>query len=173
MKLSRNKFVKNAYRYSPCFSSGVLPGSSGLPAKDNARFVVATLRGPSPSVLYSEDYCARGQAENLIKQVKCDLKSDRTSASSFLANFARLLLTAGAYVLHQQLRHLGLQGTSLAMAQPRTVMLTLFKIAARVKQYKDRVLLHLPSGCPANALLAQACQRLYPDIRMRAMPASP
>ena len=151
----------------------VLPGSSGLPAKDNARFVVASLRGPSPSVLYSEDYCARGQAENLIKQVKCDLKSDRTSASSFLANFARLLLTAGAYVLHQQLRHLGLQGTSLAMAQPRTVMLTLFKIAARVKQYKDRVLLHLPSGCPANALLAQVCQRLYPDIRMRAMLASP
>ena len=52
-------------------------------------------------------------------------------------------------------------------------MLTLFKIAARVKQYKDRVLLHLPSGCPANALLAQVCQRLYPDIRMRAMLASP
>ena len=84
-----------------------------------------------------------------------------------------LLLTAGAYVLHQQLRHLGLQGTSLATAQPRTVMLTLFKIAARVKQYKDRVLLHLPSACPAKALLAQVCQRLYPAIRMRAMPASP
>ena len=59
-------------------------------------------------------YCARGQAENLIEQVKCDLKSDRTSASSFLANFASLLLTAGAYVLHQQLRHLGLQGAALA-----------------------------------------------------------
>ncbi|OIO79008.1 MAG: hypothetical protein AUJ86_03300 [Hydrogenophilaceae bacterium CG1_02_62_390] len=84
-----------------------------------------------------------------------------------------LLLTAGAYVLHQQLRHLGLQGTALAMAQPRTVMLTLFKIAARVKQYKDRVRLHLPSGCPVKGRLAQVCQRLYPDIRMRAMPASP
>lgn len=151
----------------------VLPGSSGLPAKDNERFVVTTLRGPSPRTLYSEDYCARGQAENLIKQVKCDLKSDRTSASSFLANFARLLLTAGAYVLHQQLRLLGLQGTTLASAQPRTVMLTLFKIAARVKQYKDRVLLHLPSACPAKVLLAQVCQRLYPAIRTRAMPASP
>jgi len=39
-------------------------------------------------------------------------------------------------------------------------MLTLFKIAARVKQYKDRVLLHLPSGCPVKGLLAQVCQRL-------------
>ena len=106
---------------------------------------------------------ARGQAESLIKQVKCDLKSDRTSASSFLANFARLLLTAGAYVLHQQLRHLGLHGTSLATAQPRAVILSLFKIAARVKQYKDRVRLHLPSACPAKALLALICQRLYPE----------
>ena len=69
------------------------------------------------------------------------------------------MLTAGAYVLHQQLRVLGLQDTSLATAQPMTVMLTLFKIAARVKQYKDRVLLHLPSACPV--------------IRLRAMPASP
>lgn len=151
----------------------VLPGCCGLPAKDNARFVVTTQRGPSPRTLYQQDYCARGQAENLIKQVKCDLKSDRTSASSFLANFARLLLTAGAYVLHQQLRHLGLQGTPLATAQPRTVMLTLFRIAARVKQYKDRVLLHLPSSCPVKGLLAQVCRSLYPAIRMRAMPASP
>ena len=151
----------------------VLLGSGGLPAKDNQRFVVTTLRGPSPRTLYQQDYCARGQAENLIKQVKCDLKSDRTSASSFLANFARLLLTASAYVLHQQLRHLGLQGTSLATAQPKTVILTLFKIAARVKQYKDRVLLHLPSACPVKALLAQVCHRLYSPNSVRPMPASP
>jgi len=151
----------------------VLAGSGGLPDKDNERFVVTSLRGPSPRTLYQQDYCARGQAENLIKQVKCDLKSDRTSASSFLANFARLLLTAGAYVLHQQLRQLGLQGTALATAQPKTVILSLFKIAVRVKQYKDRVLLHLPSACPVKALLAQLCQRLYPANRGRAMLASP
>lgn len=151
----------------------VLAGSDVTPAKDNQRYVVTTLRSPSPQALYQQEYCARGQAENLIKQVKVDLKSDRTSASSFLANFARLLLTAGAYVLHQQLRHLGLQGTSLATAQPRTVMLSLFKIATRVKQYKDRVLLHLPSACPVKDLLAQVCRRLYTAHRMRPMPASP
>ena len=124
-------------------------------------FVVTTLRGPSSRTLYQQDYCARGQAENLIKQVKDDLKSDRTSASSFLANSARLLLAAAAYVLHQQLRCLALQGTRLATAEPTTIMLTLFKIATRVKQYKDRVLLHLPSNCPVKALLALVCQRLY------------
>ena len=151
----------------------VLAGSDVMSAKDNQRYVVTSLRRASPQALYQQEYCARGQAENLIKQVKVDLKSDRTSASSFLANFARLLFTASAYVLHQQLRHLGLQGTALASAQPRTVMLSLFKIAARVKQYKDRVLLHLPSACPVKDLLVLVCQRLYPTMRMHPMPASP
>lgn len=140
----------------------------------NSGALVVMLRGPSPRALYQQDYCARGQAENWIKQVKCDLKSDRTSASSFLANFARLLLTAGAYVLHQQLRQLGLQGTAPATAQTKTAILSLFKIAVRVKQYKDRVRLHLPSACPVKALLAQVCRRLYPaNSRMRSMLASP
>ena len=152
----------------------VLPGSNGVPDKDNERFVVTSMRGPSPRTLYQQEYCARGQAEGWIKQVKCDLKADRTSASSFIANFGRLLLTAAAYVLHQQLRQLGLQCTALATAQPKTVILSLFKIAVRVKQYKDRVLLHLPSACPVKALLATVCKRLYPpNSRVRPMLASP
>ena len=151
----------------------VLAGSFGAPNKDNERFVVTTLRSPTPSTLYQQEYCGRGQAENWIKQVKCDLKSDRTSASTFIANFGRLLLTAAAYVLHQQLRQLGLQGTSLASAQPKTVILSLFKIAVRVKQYKDRVLLHLPTACPVKSILAQDCQRLCPASRKPAMRASP
>lgn len=152
----------------------VLPGSFGAPDKDNERFVVTSMRGPSPRTLYQQEYCARGQAEGWIKQVKCDLKADRTSAQSFIANFGRLLFAAAAYVLHQQLRQLGLQGTALATAQPKTVILSLFKIAVRVKQYKDRVLLHLPTACPIKALLATVCKRLYPpNSRVRAMLASP
>lgn len=152
----------------------VLPRSFGAPDKDNERFVVTSMRGPSPRTLYQQEYCARGQAEGWIKQVKCDLKADRTSAQSFIANFGRLLFAAAAYVLHQQLRQLGLQGTALATAQPKTVILSLFKIAVRVKQYKDRVLLHLPTACPVKALLAKVCKRLYPpNSRARAMLASP
>ena len=151
----------------------VLAGSFGAPNKDNERYVVTSLRGPTPKALYQKEYCGRGQAENLIKQVKCDLQSDRTSASTFLANFGRLLLTCAAYVLHQQLRQLGLQGTALANAQPKTVILSLFKIAVRVKQYKDRVLLHLPTSCPVKVLLAQVCQRLCPPSRKLVMVSSP
>ena len=151
----------------------VLAATETAPAKDNQRYVVTTLSGPSPRTLYQQDYCGRARAELLIKQLKNDLKSDRTSAGSFLANFARLLLTGAAYVLHQQLRHLGLYDTVLATAQPKTVILSLFKIATKVKQYKDRVLLHLSSACPVKELLAKVCQRLYIPTRMRPVPASP
>ena len=65
----------------------------------------------------------------------------------------RLLLACAAYVLHHALRTHTLAHTALATAQPSTLILTLFKVAAQVKQYKGRILLHLPSSCPVKALL--------------------
>jgi hypothetical protein len=124
-----------------------------MQAGDNPRFVVTSLEAPSPQMLYEDLYCARGNCENDIKAVKNDLHSDRTSATSFLANAMRLLLACAAYVLHHALRTHTLQHTALAQAQPSTVILTLFKIATQIKQYKDRILLHLPSSCPVKALL--------------------
>jgi hypothetical protein len=103
-------------------------------------------------MLYEDLYCARGNCENAIKAVKCDLHSDRTSATTFLANSMRLLLACAAYVLHHALRRHTLQHTALAQAQPSTVILTLFKVATQIKQYKDRILMHLPSSCPSRAL---------------------
>lgn len=122
-------------------------------AGDNPRFVVTSLEEPTPQDVYEDLYCARGNCENDIKAVKCDLHSDRTSATTFLANAVRLLLACGAYVLHHALRTHTLAHTALATAQPSTVMLTLFKVATQVKQYKDRILLHLPTSCPVKALL--------------------
>ena len=124
-----------------------------MAAGDNPRFVVTSLAAPSPQQVYEDLYCARGNCENAIKAVKCDLHSDRTSATTFLANATRLLLACGAYVLHHALRTHTLAHTALATAQPATVILTLFKVAAHVKQYKDRMLLHLPTSCPVKALL--------------------
>jgi hypothetical protein len=124
-----------------------------MQAGDNPRFVVTSLEAPSPQMLYEDLYCARGNCENDIKAVKNDLHSDRTSATSFLANAMRLLLAWAADVLHHALRTPTLQHTALAQAQPATVILTLFKIATQIKQYKDRILLHLPSSCPVKALL--------------------
>src|SRR3954452_13681510 len=122
-----------------------------MPAGDNPRFVVTSLQAPAPPMLYEDLYCARGNCENDIKAVKCDLHSDRTSATTFLANALRLLLSCVAYVLHHALRTSTRHHAPLAQAQPSTLMLTLFKVAAQVKQYKDRLLLPPPSSCPVKA----------------------
>ena len=132
-----------------------------MAAGDNPRFVVTSLAAPTPQHVYEDLYCARGNCENDIKAVKCDLHSDRTSATTFLANAIRLLLSCAAYVLHHALRTHTLQQTALAQAQPSTVILTLFKGATQVKQYKDRILLHLPSSCPVKALLHRLTALLY------------
>lgn len=124
-------------------------------AGDNPRFVVTSLEEPTPQMLYEDLYCARGNCENAIKAVKTALRSDRTSATTFLANAMRLLLACAASALHHALRTQTLQHTALAHAQPSTVILTLFKVAAQVKQYKDRILLHLPSSSPVKALLSR------------------
>jgi hypothetical protein len=124
-----------------------------MAAGDNPRFVVTSLEAPTSQHVYEDLYCARGNCENDIKAVKCDLHSDRTSATTFLANATRLLLSCAAYVLHHALRTHTLAHTTLATAQPSTVILTLFKVATQVKQYKDRILLHLPTSCPVKVLL--------------------
>ena len=128
---------------------------------ENPRFVVTSLPGLDAGSLYEELYCGRGQTENFIKHLKCDLASDRTSCTTFLANCMRLLQHAAAYILHQQLRTQGLQHTALSQAQPSTVIAKLFKIAVQVRQCKNRVVLHLPSACPVKHLLHTLAERLF------------
>jgi hypothetical protein len=131
----------------------VIVKAAVMGAGDNPRFVVTSLEEPTPQDVYEDLYCARGNCENDIKAVKCDLHRDRTSATTFLAHAVRLLLACGAYVLPHALRTHTLAHTALATAQPSTVMLTLFKVATQVNQYKDRILLPLPTSCPVKALL--------------------
>jgi hypothetical protein len=64
------------------------------------RYVVTSLKQGDAEHIYETDYCARGQAENLIKQHKAQLSSDRTSCRSPLANQMRLILHTGDWLLH-------------------------------------------------------------------------
>src|SRR5438874_2139487 len=63
------------------------------------RYVVTSLQGSDAEHIYETIYCARGQAENLIKQHKAQLSSDRTSCRSPLAYQLRIILHTGVYVL--------------------------------------------------------------------------
>lgn len=71
----------------------------------NRRFIVSNRPGARvmPVAAY-EDYAARGEAENRNKELKCDLKIDRTSDHRFVANFFRLYLHAAANNLLVRLR---------------------------------------------------------------------
>ncbi len=66
------------------------------PKGADSRFIVTNLPG-LPKTLYDKVYCARGQAENLIKAHKLRLFSDRTSCSNATANQFRLLIHTAAY----------------------------------------------------------------------------
>ena len=128
---------------------------------DNPRYVVTSLAEPTADILYRELYCARGQDENFIKALKNDLASDRTSDHAFLANHLRLFYSCAAYALIHGLRENTLVHTELAKAQPLSIILTLFKLAVRVVQYKDRIKLSLPTSCPMKGLLARVTELLY------------
>ena len=70
----------------------------------NTRCVVTDMEQARTQGLYQHIACARGQAENDIKDHNRYLKSDRTSCHRFEANQLRLLLHAAAYVLLDTLR---------------------------------------------------------------------
>ena len=78
-----------------------------------------------PQWIYEHVYCQRGDIKNRIKELH-DLEIDRTSCTSFWANQFRVLLTAAAYVLMQELR-LRAAGTARARAQVGTLRERLLK----------------------------------------------
>jgi hypothetical protein len=118
----------------------------GKAPKDNARFVVTNLR-QSPRYLYKRVYCGRGDIENRIKELHHGLQIDRTSCTSFLANQLRVLITAAAYVLMQEVR-LAAKGTSCERAQVSTLRDRLIKLGAWIETSVRRIVLHLPKNTP-------------------------
>jgi len=115
-------------------------------ARDNPRFVVTNLK-QTPRWIYESVYCARGTVENRIKELLHGLQIDRTSCQRFFANQLRVLLTAAAYVLFQEIR-LSARHTCLVGAQVSTLRERLFKLGAWVECSTRRIVVHLPDSAP-------------------------
>jgi hypothetical protein len=120
--------------------------AKGKKPKDNPRFVVTNMK-QSPQWLYEEVYCQRGDIENRIKELHYGMEIGRTSCTSFWANQLRVLMTAAAYVLMQELRS-GLAGTASARAQVSILRERFLKIGAQVVASVRRIVLHLPQSFP-------------------------
>ena len=119
---------------------------AGRDPRDNPRFVITNLR-QSPRWVYEQVYCARGDIENRIKELHDGLQIGRTSCCRFWANQLRVLLTAAAYVLLQELR-LRAARTACARAQVSWLRERLLKIGAHVVVSVRRIVLHLPTSTP-------------------------
>jgi hypothetical protein len=119
-----------------------------LPGRDpkcNPRFVVTNLSA-TPTTVYTS-YCQRGDVENRLKELHDGLALGRTSCSRFWANQFRVVLTAAAYVLLQELRRQA-QGTDCATAQISTLRERLLKLAVWVERSVRRLVVHLPQFAP-------------------------
>lgn len=128
----------------------------------NPRFVVTSLSVEEfpAQTLYEQEYCARGEMENRIKEQQLCLFADRTSCETMRANQLRLYLATTAYVVMRALREHGLKNTEMAQAQCGTIRLKLFKIGALVRISVRRVTVALSESYPFRTLFAQVCAHL-------------
>jgi len=124
------------------------------------RFVVTSLKDGSAERIYDTLYCARGQAENLIKLHKAQLKSDRTSCRSANANQMRLILHTAAYWLMWKLRQAIPVNAALRTAEFATLRIRLIKVEARVVETASRVHIAFASSCPDAAVFRAAAINL-------------
>jgi hypothetical protein len=137
------------------------PDVGGMRQEVDIRYVVTSMEG-SAQHLYETVYCARGQAENLIKLHKAQLASDRTSCHSAVANQVRLVLHTVAYWLIHTLRDAMPKTSPLAKAEFATIRSKLIKIAARIVEHASRIRVFLPTGCPDQALFKATAEGLMP-----------
>lgn len=128
----------------------------------NPRFIVTSIDADScdARTLYEDQYCARGEMENRIKEQQLCLFADRTSCHSLRANQLRLAFTTVSYVLMRALREHGLRDTSLSRARVDTIRLKLLKIGAVVHVTVRKVWVSLSESYPWQESFAKIWQNL-------------
>ena len=128
----------------------------------NPRFVVTSLSEGEFDArsLYEDEYCARGEMENRIKEQQLCLFADRTSAATLRANELRLWFASMAYTLMNALRRLGLKDTSMARARCDTIRLKLLKIGAQIRITFRKVWVSMPESCPYRGVFRQVYDNL-------------
>jgi hypothetical protein len=118
----------------------------------DVRFIVTNLNGRGKT-LYEKIFCARGAAENLIKDMKRWTRSDKTACSRWQANQFRLFLHMGAYWLLHVLRRAAPRRSRWRGATFETIRRTFVKIAVRVEELKGKIKLAFPANYPHASVL--------------------
>jgi hypothetical protein len=157
-------FVDFTYRTGESWSRArrVIGKAEYLAKGENPRFVVTSIGAAErpAAALYEQDYCARGDMENRIKEQQLYLFADRTSCATMRANQLRLWFSSLAYTLLAALRRLGLAGTELARAQCDTIRLKLLKIGALIRVTVRKVWISLSQSYPYRDLFVRVHHNL-------------
>ena len=130
--------------------------------KQNPRFVVTNLSRNSWSArrLYEDLYCARGEAENRIKEQQLGLFATRLSTPTLQGNTVRTAMSAMAYVLTCALRRIGLAGTEMENAQADTIRLRLLKVGALIRVTTRKIWVSMSSSWPGKEVFTACAARL-------------
>jgi hypothetical protein len=140
----------------------------------NPRFVVTSLAPEAfdAKTLYEQEYCARGDMENRIKEQQLMMFADRTSCETLRANQVRLYLSTVAYIVMRALREFGLQGTEMAQAQCSTIRVKLLKLGAVIRVTVRRVVVSLSEAFAFREVFTKVWQNLR-DLAMPSPTATP
>lgn len=125
----------------------------------DTRFIVTNLSGRGKH-LYQHVYCARGCAENLIKDMKLHTRSDKTACTRWQANQFRLFLHVGAYWLLHSVRLAAPKQSRWRTATFATIRVTFIKLACRVEELKHSIKLSFPRTLPHADALTLIVERL-------------
>lgn len=145
----------------------VVAKAEATPQGPNPRFIVTSLpiEKLDARALYEDFYCARGEAENRIKECQLDLFGGRLSANLLAVNQLRLWFASFAYVLVESLRRLALPATQFARASCGSIRLKLLKIGATVTTSVRRVKLAMSEGYPYQKEFRAAFDALNAAVR--------
>lgn len=127
----------------------------------NLRFMITNRKGLSKDLVKWYDH--RGEAENLIKELKLGMYADRLSCHRFRANAVRLQLHTIANLLMTYFRRSVLTSTPLAKASPDTIRIRLLKVGARVVRTARRLQFHIAAHWPGQDLF-QHCHQVLTAV---------
>jgi hypothetical protein len=113
--------------------------------RDNDRYLVTNLKRGAAGVF--AEFHGHHDMENRIKEIKLDLRMDKTSCESFAANQLRVLLSLAAAMLLQAFQQ-KLTAGEFAGAQMGTIREKLFKRAVRVIESVRRIVLQFSAHYP-------------------------
>ena len=139
----------------------VLVHRSDEEIKVRVRFIVTSFgNNYSPHYLYQRFYAKRGQAENIIKDVKRYQKGNRQSCRSVLANHVRLILHGLAHWFFVKLSHAIPHHSKHKKTSIPNIQLLLIKIAIQMKVRARTVQAVFSCSTPVQELFFKVLERI-------------